>query len=608
MCGIIGYVGNDQQAVEVILDGLSKLEYRGYDSAGLAVVEEGRIFVDKKSGKLSNLKESLKEKVHLANVGIGHTRWATHGVPSDINSHPHCSCDGKVAIVHNGIIENYSALKSELIGKGYKFISDTDSEVVAQLFSYFYNGDLLETLKKVTERLRGSYALGIIHEAEPEKIMCARKESPLIIGVGKNSNFIASDVPAILKYTRDVIFLENDEIGILEKEEVKVYDKNLNLIDKKINKIQWDMEQASKNGYPHFMLKEIEEQPEVVNKTLEFYTKEDGKEKLTDLFEEIDFSKVQEIDIVACGTAYYAGLQGANYLKKIAQFRSNVEIASEFRYSDPIIDERNVVVFVSQSGETLDTLMALRLAKSKGAKTIAITNVVGSTISREADVVIYTLAGPEISVASTKAYTAQVITFYLLSLEIALKLNKITEAEYKNYILKAYNLSGKIEEIFDSKEKIKGIAETIKDKRNGFYIGRGIDEKVAREGSLKMKEITYIHTEAFPAGELKHGTIALIENGTMVVVVATQEDMIEKVVSNIKELKARGAYIISITKNSYKDIIDVSDEVLAISDIDDILAPVLAVIPAQLLAYYTAVAKGLDVDKPRNLAKSVTVE
>lgn len=608
MCGIIGYVGNDQQAVEVILDGLSKLEYRGYDSAGLAVVEEGRIFVDKKSGKLSNLKESLKEKVHLANVGIGHTRWATHGVPSDINSHPHCSCDGKVAIVHNGIIENYSALKSELIGKGYKFISDTDSEVVAQLFSYFYNGDLLETLKKVTERLRGSYALGIIHEAEPEKIVCARKESPLIIGVGKNSNFIASDVPAILKYTRDVIFLENDEIGILEKEEVKVYDKNLNLIDKKINKIQWDMEQASKNGYPHFMLKEIEEQPEVVNKTLEFYTKEDGKEKLTDLFEEIDFSKVQEIDIVACGTAYYAGLQGANYLKKIAQFRSNVEIASEFRYSDPIIDERNVVVFVSQSGETLDTLMALRLAKSKGAKTIAITNVVGSTISREADVVIYTLAGPEISVASTKAYTAQVITFYLLSLEIALKLNKITEAEYKNYILKAYNLSGKIEEIFDSKEKIKGIAETIKDKRNGFYIGRGIDEKVAREGSLKMKEITYIHTEAFPAGELKHGTIALIENGTMVVVVATQEDMIEKVVSNIKELKARGAYIISITKNSYKDIIDVSDEVLAISDIDDILAPVLAVIPVQLLAYYTAVAKGLDVDKPRNLAKSVTVE
>ena len=608
MCGIIGYVGNDQQAVEVILDGLSKLEYRGYDSAGLAVVEEGRIFVDKKSGKLSNLKESLKEKVHFANIGIGHTRWATHGVPSDINSHPHCSCDGKVAIVHNGIIENYSTLKSELIEKGYKFISDTDSEVIAQLFSYFYNGDLLETIKKVKDKLKGSYALGIIHEAEPEKIVCTRKESPLIIGIGKNSNFIASDVPAILKYTRDVIFLENDEIAILEREKVRVYDKNLNSIEKSINKIQWDMEQASKNGYPHFMLKEIEEQPEVVNKTLEFYTKEDGKEKLTDLFEKIDFSKVQEIDIIACGTAYYAGLQGANYLKKIANFKSNVEIASEYRYSDPIIDERNVVVFVSQSGETLDTLMALRLAKSKGAKTIAITNVVGSTISREADVVIYTLAGPEISVASTKAYTAQVITFYLLSLEISLKLNRITEDKYKNYILKAHSLNGKIKEIFNSKEKIKGIAETIKDKKNGFYIGRGIDEKVAREGSLKMKEITYIHTEAFPAGELKHGTIALIENGTMVVVMATQEDMIEKVVSNIKELKARGAYIISITKNSYKDIREVSDKVLYISDIDDLLAPVLAVIPAQLFAYYTAVAKGLDVDKPRNLAKSVTVE
>ena len=608
MCGIIGYVGNDQQAVEVILDGLSKLEYRGYDSAGLAIVEEGRIFVDKKSGKLSNLKDSLKEKVHFANIGIGHTRWATHGVPSDVNSHPHCSCDGKVAIVHNGIIENYSTLKSELIEKGYKFISDTDSEVIAQLFSYFYNGDLLETIKKVKDRLKGSYALGIIHEAEPEKIVCTRKESPLIIGIGKNSNFIASDVPAILKYTRDVIFLENDEIAILEREKVRVYDKNLNSIEKSINKIQWDMEQASKNGYPHFMLKEIEEQPEVVNKTLEFYTKEDGKEKLTDLFEKIDFSKVQEIDIIACGTAYYTGLQGANYLKKIANFKSNVEIASEYRYSDPIIDERNVVVFVSQSGETLDTLMALRLAKSKGAKTIAITNVVGSTISREADVVIYTLAGPEISVASTKAYTAQVITFYLLSLEIALKLNRITEDKYKNYILKAHSLNGKIKEIFNSKEKIKGIAETIKDKKNGFYIGRGIDEKVAREGSLKMKEITYIHTEAFPAGELKHGTIALIENGTMVVVVATQEDMIEKVVSNIKELKARGAYIISITRNSYKDIIEVSDEVLSISDIDDLLAPVLAVIPAQLFAYYTAVAKGLDVDKPRNLAKSVTVE
>lgn len=608
MCGIIGYVGNDQKAVEVILDGLSKLEYRGYDSAGLAIIEEGRIFVDKKSGKLDNLKNSLKEGIHQANVGIGHTRWATHGVPTDVNSHPHCSCDGKVAIVHNGIIENYSSLKEELKAKGYKFTSDTDSEVVAQLFSYLYAGDLLETIKKVRERIRGSYALGIIHEEQPDKIICTRKESPLIIGLGKDKNFIASDVPAILKYTRDVIFLENDEIALIEEDKVTIYDKNGEVIDKPVTKIQWDMEQASKNGYPHFMLKEIEEQPKVVEKTLEIYVKENGKIDFGSAFEQLEFDKIKEIDIVACGTAYYAGLQGAYYFKKLAKLKTDVDIASEYRYSDPFLDESNLVIFISQSGETLDTLMALKLAKSKGAKTVAVTNVVGSTISREADVVIYTLAGPEISVASTKAYTTQVVTFYLMALYTAFKCNRLSKEEYKNYLEKAYSLGEKIGNIFFNKEKIKKIAEEIKDKRNGFYIGRGIDEKVAREGSLKMKEITYIHTESFPAGELKHGTIALIENGTMVVTVATQRDMIEKTASNIKELKARGAFVIAITKSDYKEIIENSDRVILIDEIDDILAPLLAVIPAQLFAYYTAVAKGLDVDKPRNLAKSVTVE
>lgn len=608
MCGIIGYVGNDQKAVEVILDGLSKLEYRGYDSAGLAIIEEGRIFVDKKSGKLDNLKNSLKEGIHQANVGIGHTRWATHGVPTDVNSHPHCSCDGKVAIVHNGIIENYSSLKEELKAKGYKFTSDTDSEVVAQLFSYLYAGDLLETIKKVRERIRGSYALGIIHEEQPDKIICTRKESPLIIGLGKDKNFIASDVPAILKYTRDVIFLENDEIALIEEDKVTIYDKNGKVIDKPITKIQWDMEQASKNGYPHFMLKEIEEQPKVVEKTLEIYVKENGRIDFGSAFEQLEFDKIKEIDIVACGTAYYAGLQGAYYFKKLAKLKTDVDIASEYRYSDPFLDESNLVIFISQSGETLDTLMALKLAKSKGAKTVAVTNVVGSTISREADVVIYTLAGPEISVASTKAYTTQVVTFYLMALYTAFKCNRLSKEEYKNYLEKAYSLGEKIGNIFFNKEKIKKIAEEIKDKRNGFYIGRGIDEKVAREGSLKMKEITYIHTESFPAGELKHGTIALIENGTMVVTVATQRDMIEKTASNIKELKARGAFVIAITKSDYKEIIENSDRVILIDEIDDILAPLLAVIPAQLFAYYTAVAKGLDVDKPRNLAKSVTVE
>lgn len=608
MCGIIGYVGNDQKAVEVILDGLSKLEYRGYDSAGLAIIEEGRIFVDKKSGKLDNLKNSLKEGIHQANVGIGHTRWATHGVPTDVNSHPHCSCDGKVAIVHNGIIENYSSLKEELKAKGYKFTSDTDSEVVAQLFSYLYAGDLLDTIKKVRERIRGSYALGIIHEEQPDKIICTRKESPLIIGLGKDKNFIASDVPAILKYTRDVIFLENDEIALIEEDKVTIYDKNGKVIDKPITKIQWDMEQASKNGYPHFMLKEIEEQPKVVEKTLEIYMKENGRIDFGSAFEQLEFDKIKEIDIVACGTAYYAGLQGAYYFKKLAKLKTDVDIASEYRYSDPFLDESNLVIFISQSGETLDTLMALKLAKSKGAKTVAVTNVVGSTISREADVVIYTLAGPEISVASTKAYTTQVVTFYLMALYTAFKCNRLSKEEYKNYLEKVYSLGEKIGNIFFNKEKIKKIAEEIKDKRNGFYIGRGIDEKVAREGSLKMKEITYIHTESFPAGELKHGTIALIENGTMVVTVATQRDMIEKTASNIKELKARGAFVIAITKSDYKEIIENSDRVILIDEIDDILAPLLAVIPAQLFAYYTAVAKGLDVDKPRNLAKSVTVE
>ncbi len=608
MCGIIGYVGNDEKAVEVILDGLSKLEYRGYDSAGLAIIEKGHLFVEKKSGKLDNLKNSLKDAGHYSNVGIGHTRWATHGVPTDVNSHPHCSCDKKVAVVHNGIIENYATLKDELIEKGYVFSSDTDSEVAAQLFSYLYTGDLLETIMKVRDKIRGSYALGIIHEEQPDKIICTRKESPLIIGLGKDKNFIASDVPAILKYTRDVIFLENDEIAIIEEGKVTVFNEEGKPIVKEISKIEWDMEQASKNGYPHFMLKEIEEQPAVVERTLEVYIKPDGKIDFGKAFEKIDFEKIKEIDIIACGTAYHAGLQAAYFFKKMAKIKTNVDIASEFRYSDPFLNEDNLVIFISQSGETLDTLMALKLARSKGAKTLAITNVVGSTISREADVVLYTVAGPEISVASTKAYTTQVVTFYLLALYVAFKCKRVTLEEYDSYLDKIYSLSEKIGKMFFNKEKIEKIAQEIKDKKNGFYIGRGIDEKITREGSLKMKEITYIHTEAFPAGELKHGPIALIEEGTMIVMVSTQRDMVEKVASNIKELKARGAFVISVTKADYKEILDVSDRVILIDDIDDMVAPLLSMIPLQLLSYYTAVAKGLDVDKPRNLAKSVTVE
>lgn len=608
MCGIIGYVGDEQRAMEVILDGLSKLEYRGYDSAGLAIIENGKIFIEKKSGKLENLRNALKGKEESAYVGIGHTRWATHGNPTDENSHPHFSSDRKVAVVHNGIIENYLELKEELTKEGYVFTSQTDSEVVAHLFSKHYDGDMLSTLRKVTERIRGSYALGIIERENPDRLVCVRKESPLIIGLGKGKNFIASDVPAILKYTREVIFLDNSEMAIVEKDRVSVYDSQGKKLEKAISKIEWDMEQANKGGYPHFMLKEIEEQPEVIEKTLDVYMNTNGKVDFSSSLKKLDLSKIKEIYIVACGTAYHAGLQGAYFFKKISGIKTEVDIASEFRYSDPFIDESTLAIFISQSGETLDTLMAMKMAKEKGATTLAITNVLGSTISREADMVIYTLAGPEISVASTKAYTAQVTLFYLLALYFEEKKMLIDGNKYESYLDTIHMLSDQVKKVIDKKEQIRAIANKIKDKRNGFFIGRGIDDKCGREGSLKMKEITYIHTEAFSAGELKHGTIALIEEGTMVIAIATQEDMIEKIISNIKEVKARGAYVIALTKEKYKNVADISDEIILIDDVEDILAPTVANISLQLLAYYTAVEKGLDVDKPRNLAKSVTVE
>lgn len=608
MCGIIGYVGDEQRAMEVILDGLSKLEYRGYDSAGLAIIENGKIFIEKKSGKLENLRNALKGKEESAYIGIGHTRWATHGNPTDENSHPHFSSDRKVAVVHNGIIENYLELKEELTKEGYIFTSQTDSEVVAHLFSKHYDRDMLSTLRKVTERIRGSYALGIIERENPDRLVCVRKESPLIIGLGKGKNFIASDVPAILKYTREVIFLDNSEMAIVEKDRVSVYDSQGKKLEKAISKIEWDMEQANKGGYPHFMLKEIEEQPEVIEKTLDVYMNTNGKVDFSSSLKKLDLSKIKEIYIVACGTAYHAGLQGAYFFKKISGIKTEVDIASEFRYSDPFIDESTLAIFISQSGETLDTLMAMKMAKEKGATTLAITNVLGSTISREADMVIYTLAGPEISVASTKAYTAQVTLFYLLALYFGEKKMLIDGNKYESYLDTIHMLSDQVKKVIDKKEQIRAIANKIKDKRNGFFIGRGIDDKCGREGSLKMKEITYIHTEAFSAGELKHGTIALIEEGTMVVAIATQEDMIEKIISNIKEVKARGAYVIALTKEKYKNVADISDEIILIDDVEDILAPTVANISLQLLAYYTAVEKGLDVDKPRNLAKSVTVE
>ena len=479
---------------------------------------------------------------------------------------------------------------------------------MAQLFSELYTGDLVETFYILKEKIRGSYAFGIIHKDHPGKIICARKESPLIIGLGKDKNFIASDVPAILKYTRDVMFLDNGEVALLEENKVTVYNDKKEIIKKEITKIEWDMEQATKNGYPHFMIKEIEEQPSAVEKTLSSYINIEGEINFGKSFENIDFDKIKEIQIIACGTAYYAGLQGSYFFKKINGLKTYIDIASEYRYNDPFVDEHTLAIFLSQSGETLDTLMAMKLAKEKGATTLAVTNVLGSTISREADEVIYTLAGAEISVASTKAYTTQALTMYLLSLYFAKRSGKITNDQCQKYLDDAYKLSENIGDILQNKEKINEIAKKIKDRKNGFYLGRGIDDKIAKEGSLKMKEVSYVHTESFPAGELKHGPIALIEEGTMVVVVSTQDKMVEKVASNIKEVRARGAYVLAITKRTHKEVIEVADDVILVGDNGDLLTPELAVVPMQLLAYYTAVAKGLDVDKPRNLAKSVTVE
>nr|WP_293994095.1 glutamine--fructose-6-phosphate transaminase (isomerizing) [uncultured Fusobacterium sp.] len=607
MCGIIGYSGSEADAINVILEGLEKLEYRGYDSAGIAFLDGNKIIIEKKEGKLQNLKDHLKDVATKSNLGIGHTRWATHGVPTDRNSHPHYSENKDVVLVHNGIIENYQELKNDLLTSGVKFSSDTDSEVVAQLFSKLFDGDLLSTLNKVIEKIRGSYALAIIHKDFPNKMICCKNHSPLIVGLGAKQNFVASDVSAVLKYTKDVIFLEDGDKVIVEQDKVEIFDKDNKSIERKINKIEWNFEQATKGGYEHFMIKEIEEQPEIIEKTLNVYTDKNFDIKFDEQLEGINFQNIDRIYIVACGTAYYAGLQGQYFMKKILGIDIFTDIASEFRYNEPIITDRTLAIFVSQSGETFDTLMSMKYAKEKGAKTLAISNVLGSTLTREADNVIYTLAGPEISVASTKAYSSQVLVLYLLSLYIGLKFEKIQEKEYVSLIKDITKLKTNIEKIIENKNTIYEIAKIVKDTQNGFYLGRGIDEKIAREGSLKMKEINYIHTESLPAGELKHGSIALIENGVLVVVISTDLEMDEKTVSNIKEVKARGAYVVGVAKKGSL-VSEAADKYIEIEDSGLLLTPLTAAIALQYLAYYTAYAKGYDMDKPRNLAKSVTVE
>ncbi|MFQ3544060.1 glutamine--fructose-6-phosphate transaminase (isomerizing) [Halobacillus rhizosphaerae] len=610
MCGIIGYIGT-KQTQNILTSGLEKLEYRGYDSVGIAVHDGESVHVRKTEGRLDGLEEKVGQDPLAGTVGIGHTRWATHGRPSNENSHPHTDAQNEFAVVHNGIIENYMEIKKELIEKGYTFISETDSEVVSHLFSHVFNGDMIAAIQEVVKKLEGAYALGIVSKHEPDKLYAVRQASPLIIGAGENENLISSDIPAVLEYTRDVYILEDGEMAVMTEDDITLLETNTgNQINRDLFQVDWDMEQAEKNGYDHFMLKEIFEQPHGLKKTMTGRLNEETK--LVE-FEELNWTKEQmnnwdKISIVACGTAYHAGLIGKHVIEELTRIPVEVEVASEFRYRNPIINERTLVIVVSQSGETADTLAALRQSQHMGANVLAITNVVGSSIAREADEVILTMAGPEIAVASTKAYTTQVLSFYLLGIYLSQSKDRLSE-DYKDQLIEGIAaIPEQIEEILEHSKGIRWYAESIKDASSVFFLGRGVDHAVSLEGSLKLKEISYIHSEAYPAGELKHGTLALIEEGTPIVSLMTQESVSEKMLGNIKEVKARGAQVLGIAIEGDMKIWDYVDETCFIPNTLSILTPLLTVIPLQLIAYYTSLALGNDVDKPRNLAKSVTVE
>ncbi len=608
MCGIVGYVGF-QSAQKVIIQGLEKLEYRGYDSAGIAVVSNGNLESAKFKGRLSVLDEYTKKNPILGSVGIGHTRWATHGVPSDENAHPHFNEKGTIAVIHNGIIENYLDLKKELTQKGYTFISQTDTEVVAHLFDLHYNGDLLKTAFIVEKLIRGTYALLVVHKDSPEEFVALRCEAPLVIGYGEKENFIASDIPAVLEYTRKVAFLENGEIAKVTKDLVTVYNTKGQEVTKEPFIVEWSLEAASKGGYEHFMLKEIYEQPQGIKDTLNTRLDENGFIKLDDIkLTKDDIENIDKIYVVACGTAFYAGCVGKYAIEKLAKIPVTCEIASEFRYQDPFVDEKTLVIIVSQSGETADSLSALREAKRKGARVLSITNVVGSSIARESDDVFYTWAGPEVAVASTKAYTTQLVAFYMIALNLAINKNTISQKRYFDLINSLKQTANTLEEMLKDTTKEQEISNKIKDETALFYLGRSVDMETAKEMALKLKEISYIYAESFAAGELKHGPIALIEDGTVVIAVSTQKALAEKMVSNIQEVKARGAYVIGVGYESDELLQSVCDDVLFIPEVDELLSPLLSVVPGQLIAYYTTCYKGFDVDKPRNLAKSVTVE
>ena len=610
MCGIVGYIGFNQ-AADFLLDGMAKLEYRGYDSAGIAVIGANNVIkIQKKVGRLANLEAIVKQDPNEGVVGIGHTRWATHGRPSDMNSHPHADENMKFAVVHNGIIENYMPLKEELLQKGYHFKSETDTEVIAHLLADMYDGNFEGTVRRMLDRVDGAYALEIICADEPDKIICTKKENPLVIGLGKGENFVASDIPAIINYTRDTYILSDGEIAIVTKDSVSVSDRAGNPINKKVFHVIWNAEAAEKGGYEHFMLKEIHDQPKAVRDTFGTHISEDMSQALfSELnWEASDVDSIKNILIVACGTAYHAGLVTKKYIESLARIPVNVEIASEYRYSNPLTDSSTLCIVISQSGETSDTLAALKEAKRLGARSLAITNVVGSSISREADQTVYTWAGPEISVASTKAYTTQLVAGLLFAVYLGQLNGKLDAALAKDILIGIHELPELIHTIFEVDEDMKAFAKHYGFKTDAFFLGRSIDYAVAMEGALKSKEISYIHAEAYAGGELKHGTLALIEEGVPVIALATQEDVFDKMISNIREVKAREAVVIGIGMKGDEEIAKHVDHTIYIPRANKFIAPILAVVPLQLLAYYAAITRGADVDKPRNLAKSVTVE
>ena len=610
MCGIVGYIGFNQ-AADFLLDGMAKLEYRGYDSAGIAVIGANNVIkIQKKVGRLANLEAIVKQDPNEGVVGIGHTRWATHGRPSDMNSHPHADENMKFAVVHNGIIENYMPLKEELLQKGYHFKSETDTEVIAHLLADMYDGNFEGTVRRMLDRVDGAYALEIICADEPDKIICTKKENPLVIGLGEGENFVASDIPAIINYTRDTYILSDGEIAIVTKDSVSVSDRAGNPINKKVFHVIWNAEAAEKGGYEHFMLKEIHDQPKAVRDTFGTHISEDMSQALfSELnWEASDVDSIKNILIVACGTAYHAGLVTKKYIESLARIPVNVEIASEYRYSNPLTDSSTLCIVISQSGETSDTLAALKEAKRLGARSLAITNVVGSSISREADQTVYTWAGPEISVASTKAYTTQLVAGLLFAVYLGQLNGKLDAALAKDILIGIHELPELIHTIFEVDEDMKAFAKHYGFKTDVFFLGRSIDYAVAMEGALKLKEISYIHAEAYAGGELKHGTLALIEEGVPVIALATQEDVFDKMISNIREVKAREAVVIGIGMKGDEEIAKHVDHTIYIPRANKFIAPILAVVPLQLLAYYAAITRGADVDKPRNLAKSVTVE